>query len=81
YDTTISSEIARPLVTMNESAGERLTIEGTEGAGFVRWVRAGILYVTGTDTGGAELWLVRPGGAPESPFRGGYLGEWRVIGP
>ncbi|MGH2378718.1 MAG: hypothetical protein ACRDGT_09595, partial [Candidatus Limnocylindria bacterium] len=42
YDTTISSEIARPLVTMNESAGERLTIEGTEGAGFVRWVRAGI---------------------------------------
>jgi len=81
YDTTISLDRAGPLVTMDEGGGSRATIAGTEGAGDVRWLRAGIVYLKGTDDAGAELWLVPPGGTPGRIFSGGYLGAWKVVSP
>lgn len=81
YDTTISRDISGPLVIMDENASGRTTVAGTEGAADVRWRRAGILYVRGTPTAGAELWLVQPGGTPGMVFSGGYLAAWKVITP
>lgn len=81
YDTTISRDIAGPLVIMDENATGRTAIAGTEGATDVRWTSAGILYIKGTATAGAELWLVAPGGTPGVVFRGGYLASWKVVAP
>lgn len=81
YDTTISRDIAGPLVVMDENAAGRTAIAGTEGATDVRWTSAGILYIKGTPTAGAELWLVPPGGRPGMVFRGGYLAAWKVVAP
>lgn len=81
YDTTISRSVAGPLVVMDENASQRTTIAGTEGASWVRWKASGILYIKGTPTAGAELWLVPPGGTPGLVFSGGYLADWKVVTP
>lgn len=81
YDTTISRDVSGPLLIMDENASGRTTIAGTEGATDVRWRSAGILYVKGTPTAGAELWLIPPGGAPGMVFSGGYLAAWKVVEP
>jgi Tol biopolymer transport system component len=81
YDTTISRDVAGPLVVMDENASGRTAIAGTEGATDVRWRSSGILYIKGTATAGAELWLVPSGGPPGMLFRGGYLGAWKVVAP
>jgi Tol biopolymer transport system component len=81
YDTTISRNVAGPLVVMDENASQRMAIAGTEGASWVRWSGSGILYIKGTPTAGAELWLVQPGGAPGVVFRGGYLASWKLVSP
>jgi hypothetical protein len=81
YDTTISHDVAGPLVVMDENASGRTAIAGTEGATDVRWRSSGILYIKGTAAAGAELWLVPSGGPPGMLFRGGYLGAWRIVAP
>jgi len=81
FDTTISRDVSGPLVIMDENASGRTTIAGTDGATDVRWRSSGILYIKGTPTAGAELWLVPTGGTPRMLFRGGYLGAWRVVVP
>lgn len=81
FDTTISRDVSGPLVVMDENASGRTTIGGTDGATDVRWRSSGILYLKGTPTAGAELWLVEPGGTPQMRFRGGYLASWKLVAP
>lgn len=81
FDTTISRDVSGPLVIMDENASGRTAIAGSEGATGVRWMNAGILYIKGTPTAGAELWLTSPGGPPGMIFRGGYLASWKIVAP